>query len=523
MRLFNAIVASTLLSAVLLVALALIAVKFVDRMIIEEAAARHRHAEFLLIASVVSKAINEPVQIANSERMKPILEEIQQLRAGIRGLEIFQLTPHGPRSLVKTGADLGGFISQEEIESIRSNNLVAHFDDSDTDRAWILTAPIRSNGTIIGALHGRFSVSKYDSLIKSQETIAKLVAVGAVLITSLTMLLLVRVHLHRPLARLLNVMEQVRAGRVDLQAAVTGPWEVRHLAANFNQMMAQLRTVISERENLLHEIQSLNASLEHKVYEAVQQLDKERDSVAEAKLAAQRNGNLAALGEVSAIMAHELGNPLNAIYGRLQLIKDRDLPEDSLRHLGVIRTQVSRMTDVIQHILKSTHIDTNPSAIQINEVIREVLGLLQEPGIKIVTELSPHLPLIAANKTVLHGMLLNLVTNAVQAMDHEGQLRLTTSMGEQAPLEGVILVQAMSVSQPMVRITVQDSGIGISQDMLTKICEPFFTTRHDQGGTGLGLAICRRVVATLGGQMTIESLIGQGTTVTVDLPHLPEA
>jgi two-component system NtrC family sensor kinase len=518
-RLFNAIVVSMLVAGIVLVALAVATVKTMDRRVIEAAAARNRHSEFLLAASVISQDIDRPEDLRNTKLMKTILADIQQLRPSIQALEILEIVGGSSMAVVRTDeSQPAKELSETDLQDLLSNKVLSRFDVSDRDRAWVFTVPIVSGETIIGALRGRFSVSKYDQLIEEQEEVAKQVAVGAVIFTSLTMLLLIRIQLHLPIARLLGAMEQVRSGNLALEAPLSGPWEIRRLAENFNQMIAQLHLVISEKERLMTEIQGWNESLESRVARAVVELEHEKDKVAVAQLAAQRNSNLAALGEVSAIMAHELGNPLNVLDGRIQMMRKSSLPDDSLRHLDVIKMQATRMSDVIEHILKSTRIEVEASSVNINDVICEVLTLLQAPGIKVVTSLSSHLPPVASNRTLLYGVILNLVSNAVQAMKNNGELRLTTYLAEKPEIDGYMLVQSMSFVQPMVRLVVQDSGIGIPDHMLDKICAPFFTTRQQEGGTGLGLAICRRVVASSGGQFAVKSTTGKGTTFILDLP-----
>jgi signal transduction histidine kinase len=420
---------------------------------------------------------------------------------------------------VRTGSDHSdAALSTVEIQQVRAHTILSRFDDSDEDRAWVFTVPIASNGTVIGALRGRFSVSKYDRLIEAQEQVAKQVAVGAVIVTSLTMLFLVRVQLHRPIARLLGTMEQVRSGNLGLEASLSGPLEIRRLALNFNQMMAQLQMAMREKEKLLAEIQAGNERLESRVKEAVVELQAEKDKVAAAQLEAQRNSNLAALGELSAMIAHELGNPLNAVHGRLQLLKASSPSADMARHLDVIKTQLGRMSDVIQHVLKSTRIEGEVSTVRINEVVRDVLALIQAPEIKTMPSLAPNLPSVLANRNALHSVILNLVINAVQAMDNAGALTLTTCLTDGKVVAGRLLVQSVSYEGPMVRLMIQDTGRGMPDGILHKIGEPFFTTRHDRGGTGLGLAICRRVISSVGGRFAVQSSPEHGTTFTVDLP-----
>ena len=518
LRLFNAVVVSMLLAGVVLVALALGTVKLLDRYVIESAAANNRHAEFMRAATFVNQEIRRPEDLRNTRKIKRILEEIQQLRPGIRALEVWEFGPREANLLEKTGNHSYAALSDMEVEQLRADRILSRFDDSDVDRAWVFNVPIVSNDTVIGALRGRFSVSKYDQLIEDQEQLAKQVAVGAVVLTSLTMLLLVRIQLHRPIARLLDTMEQVRSGNLTPEAPLSGPWEIRRLALNFNQMMAQLHLAMREKEKLLAEIQAWNERLESRVEHTVTELEHEKDKVAAAQLEAQRNSNLAALGELSAMMAHELGNPLNAVHGRLQLLKTLPLSGEIIRHLDVIKAQLGRMTDVIQHILKSTRIEGQVSAVMINEVVTDILALIQAPDIRVMTHLAPDLPSVMANKTSLHSVILNLVINGVQAMDNAGVLTLTTCLTDRTDIEGHLLVQSVSHEGCMIRLMVQDSGIGIPESILNKLGEPFFTTRHDHGGTGLGLAICKRVISSLGGRLAVKSSSRHGTTFIVELP-----
>jgi signal transduction histidine kinase len=176
------------------------------------------------------------------------------------------------------------------------------------------------------------------------------------------------------------------------------------------------------------------------------------------------------------------------------------------------------MSDVMRHILKSTSIETEASAVHLNDVIAEVIALIQAPDINLALDLASDLPPITVDKISLHGLILNLVTNAVQAMNNTGDLRVVSALVTTSEIEGHLLVQSMSDGRPMVRLMVEDSGPGIPTDVVGRICEPFFTTRQAEGGTGLGLAICRRVIARVGGQLAVKSSPGQHTTFIVDFP-----
>lgn len=508
-----------LVVSLVLVALALATVKILDRQVIEAAAERNRYAEFLLAASVVSRGIKNSEDLRDSQRMNILLSDIQQLRPGIRELEIVVFASGTAKAVLRTGNNqVMEDLNDSEIQALRSSKVLSYFKSFGEERAWVFTVPIASKDTIVGALRGRFSVSKYDELIDAQEQVAKQVAIGSVIVTALTMLLLIRIQLHRPLSRLLAAMEQVRAGNLSLEAPVDGPLEIRRLAEAFDQMMQRLQNIMNEKENLLKEIRDWNEKLETRVAEAVEELENERDKVASAQLESQRNSKLAALGEMSAIMAHELGNPLNILSGRVQLMNCTAMPDECVRHLDAIRGQVTRMSNVMKNILNSTSIAQVASAVYLNDVIVEAIALVHAPHINLVTDLAADLPPIAVDKTSLQGVILNLITNAVQAMNDSGDLRMVTCLAVKPEIEGHLLVQSMSDARPTVRLMVEDSGPGIPPNLVDRICEPFFSTRRTEGGTGLGLAICKRVISRAGGQFAVKSSPGRHTVFIVDFP-----
>jgi signal transduction histidine kinase len=243
----------------------------------------------------------------------------------------------------------------------------------------------------------------------------------------------------------------------------------------------------------------------------------------EARIQTERTEKLAALGELSAVVAHELGNPLNSISGHLQLALKDVNGKKNLRHLTIIRSEIDRMVMIIQHILESTRLRVQSVPVTLNETIRDIERLIAPnlAGKQIVLkiELAEPLPCVAGDQRSLHGMIFNLVTNAIQAMPEGGELTVQTLQAFSDAGEGTLILRGdAALVNGAVRLIVRDTGHGIPSDRLGKIFEPFFTTRHKVGGTGLGLAICHRVVSFVGGQMTVRSLVGQGTCFTIDLP-----
>jgi signal transduction histidine kinase len=508
----------------LLVGLAIITVKVFDQWIIEEAAGKNRHAEFLRTAAAVSGVLSEE-GLRNILVLERVVQNILELRPGIRWLDVFEIGPDGATLITSSRSmDHTDLLSLDTLKEIAAGRSVAAFDGASPERAWIITAPITLNGTVVvGAIRGRFSITKYDELILKQRQLAILAAIGAIIFTSSVFLILIRIQIHRPISQLLDTMEKVGSGNLSLRAPLTGPLEIQKLSQQFNHMLDKVRAAIATKESLIDEVRQLNATLEERVLSAVHQLRLTSEKLIQSQIQAERNEKLAAVGEMSAIIAHELGNPLNAISGRLQLMDDTSDVLQREKHLGIIRAQLDRMAAAIRHILDSTRLDLKSGPVSLNEVVQEVLSLVQTPRMTFNAHLAHDLPNVEVNNLSLHGLLLNLVTNALQAMPNGGVLTVTTLVTCDEALNGHVILRGPSAAHPMARLLVEDSGRGIPPDFLQRVSQPFFTTRHHEGGTGLGLAICRRVIASAGGRFAVKSDVGMGTTFTIDLPLWDES
>lgn len=523
-RWFEGILVWVMIAAISLVGLAIILLHALDRQIIEQTAARNMPVEFLGAASTVGRAIAKSGNIHNVNALEEAFDYILRLRPGIRRLSVYETSAH-TGVLIHSGEqdEAPKVLSDNDLVEINAGRTVVTFDSSTSDRAWLITAPIIIEGRIIGALRGRFSLSKYDGLIRQESQLAQDVGLGAVIVTSLVFLVLIRVKVHRPIGELLCSMRRVEAGDLTSPAPLKGPADIQEVSQQFNRMLDRVREAIAEKERLLEEIQGFNDILTKRVAETKEELHRANLMLVEARIQTERTEKLAALGELSAVVAHELGNPLNSISGHLQLALKDVNGKKNLRHLTIIRSEIDRMVMIIQHILESTRLRVQSVPVTLNETIRDIERLIAPnlAGKQIVLkiELAEPLPCVAGDQRSLHGMIFNLVTNAIQAMPEGGELTVQTLQAFSDAGEGTLILRGdAALVNGAVRLIVRDTGHGIPSDRLGKIFEPFFTTRHKGGGTGLGLAICHRVVSFVGGQMTVRSLVGQGTCFTIDLP-----
>ena len=225
---------------------------------------------------------------------------------------------------------------------------------------------------------------------------------------------------------------------------------------------------------------------------------------------------LAGVGELAASIAHELNNPLGTVSLRIEGVLAKTPPDDPRRRaLEVIEQEVERMARLVANLLQFSRAGVDKvSTVDVGEEVRRTIELvehlLRKQQIRTEPEFAPDLPLIYADRQQLRQVMLNLFTNAIDAMPDGGRLipRLRTGL--------------LPSDRPSIVIEVSDTGTGIALELLPRVTEPFFTTKPEGKGTGLGLAICRRIVQQHQGVIEVESTLGQGTTVRIILPVRPD-
>jgi signal transduction histidine kinase len=223
--------------------------------------------------------------------------------------------------------------------------------------------------------------------------------------------------------------------------------------------------------------------------------------------ALEQRRRLAAMGEMAAGLAHEIRNPLAGLKGAAQFLQTEEVGPDGREMLQVIVDEANRLDVVVGNFLDYARpLQLVRASASINQLVSHALGLLRAQGLPariVATEsLAPDLPPIQVDATRVAQVLINLLQNAVQAMPNGGVLTTTTRLRDD-----------------WLEIAVTDTGTGLSQESLTKLFVPFYTTRA--GGTGLGLAISRRLVDAHGGEIVVSSEPGRGATFVVRLPVLP--
>jgi two-component system NtrC family sensor kinase len=520
---FRGLLAWMIVTAVVLVTLSIVSVNLVSKLIIDAAAARDRHEAFLRATATMNRIVQQSGDVRHVRAIERMAQDILELRPGLRRLSFFDLTkPEAPIIWSSDPEQAPKFLTPHEVSELSAGRSASYFDATTDDHAWIIVAPIMMGGQITGALRGRFSVAKFDRIAEQEQARAGLVAIGMVGVTCLAFFALVQRQVRRPIHRILEAMRRAEAGDLTSRASLVGPIDLQAIAIQFNQMLDRIRVAVDEKERLLGEIRDLNDTLTARIAEAKEELQQTHAILVEARIKAERNEKLAALGELSAVMAHELGNPLNAISGHLQLLAQTNEKREFQRHLAILKSETDRMVRTIHTLLESTRLRAQMIPLELNVIIQDIvtvmMSTLEDRKITIKASLSPRLPEVLGDPQALHGLVFNLITNAVHAMPRGGELEITTARVKSDDVDGILVVQGSpQLEAGAVRLSVRDTGVGIPPDVLLRIFDPFYTTRQSAGGTGLGLTICQRTVSAHGGRLAVRSAVGQGTQFTVDL------
>ncbi len=241
-----------------------------------------------------------------------------------------------------------------------------------------------------------------------------------------------------------------------------------------------------------------------------QNLQEQMETVQTAQAQLVKHEKLAATGRLAASLAHEISNPLQGIHNSLQLVLTVPLePDEEQEYLNMADEEVERLSRIVTRILDFARpTQRRKQAVDVNETIEKTLALthkyLQHQDIILRKELSPDLPAVAITSDELEQVFLNLVLNAVDAMPHKGTLRILSDL----------------VGDGRLKVSFSDTGVGVSPEDLEHLFEPFYSTKEK--GTGLGLSISYGVIERYGGEITVQSIEGEGTTFTVWLPVLAE-
>lgn len=336
--------------------------------------------------------------------------------------------------------------------------------------------------TEIGDLTLVTKISASAAYLTARQLLNELVFVGLVLMLLAAMGgVIVSRRLTRPLERLSNAVRAVAKGNFNVNVAIKSADEIGELSTSFNHMADELH----EREISLKNAQN-----------ALIQSEK-----------------MAAVGTLSAGLAHEVKNPLSAVLGYAQLSKRKlTQPKALKKHLDTIEHETRRCTDIIGNLMQFSRQEKGElTPTSVNDVVTKSIAIVEHQlalqKVNIESKLAQNIPDIAGNANQLQQVLMNLMINAQQAIgDDGGTVSLETRVSDQS-----------------VEISVIDTGPGVDDDVAAKIFEPFYTTKPAGKGTGLGLSVTYGIIQDHGGDISVTRAEGGGARFVITLPLTSES
>lgn len=310
---------------------------------------------------------------------------------------------------------------------------------------------------------------------------------GSVLIVFLGIYLLRR-RIVRPLHTLIAHTQKIAEGNLNEKIIPSGGRELVELADSFNIMVDGLDAKQKELSLKIEELKKTN-----------KELIEARNEVLQAE-------KLASIGRMASGIAHELGNPISAISGNIELLEKGINEEKKKEVISRLKNDIERMDKIIRNLLDFARPKKSIlQKINLKKSIEETIDLIRSQKgferIKINLTAEPYPLEIIGDFTQLKQVWINLFLNARDAMPEGGDIKISIKKEE-----------------PNVLVEFSDTGQGIKKDDIGKIFEPFFTTKEPGKGTGLGLTVVQRIILSMNGKINVRSEVNKGTTFTITLP-----
>jgi two-component system, NtrC family, sensor kinase len=350
---------------------------------------------------------------------------------------------------------------------------------------------------VLGILESDFSLAAVDRDIKEQAIYITVYAVALMGVISVILYVVLRTFVLKPVTSLSSAMETVARGDLGHTLTASSDDEIGRLVHTFNDMTREIKTA---RERM----EAWTEDLEREVAKKTDALKKSQDRLVQSE-------KLAALGRLTADVAHEIRNPLTSIGGFARRLYKGAAGEKEKNRAEIIVSEVDRLEKILREVLTFSrdarfHLEQSQAA----EVLYNVLSLHEpacsEQAVSVDVAIEKDLPPVPMDKDQVRQALTNLITNALDAMPRGGTLTITAGTEYLNDVRYVFL-------------RVSDTGLGIDEDKLPLIFEPFYSTKETGHGTGLGLSITRKIIEEHGGFVKAESVRGKGSIFSLYFPQ----
>jgi two-component system, NtrC family, sensor kinase len=362
-----------------------------------------------------------------------------------------------------------------------------------------------ANTKVLGVLDVTLGLAEVDREVSSAKLRVYVVYTTQVLLISVFIVFFTRRFLGRPIASLIAAAKEV--SEMNLER----PIEIPHSSEDLGKLAMSFETMRERLRQALAELNEWTQTLESRVKERTDQLN-----AAHQKLL--QSDRLASLGQLSASVAHEINNPvagvLNLSMLMQRILKDDGIPPERIpefrKYLAQVSSETTRVGRIVSDLLAfSRRSKPHRAGADLNKIVASTVSLiahkLKLANVELDMDLDAKLPLVWCDGSQIQQVVLNLMLNGAEALHGKegGRLTITTRHDERGG---------------SVTLAIRDNGEGISPENLTRIFDPFFTTKPEGKGVGLGLAVIYGIVQAHGGEVTVKSDIGKGTTFNVTLP-----
>ncbi|MCX8043935.1 MAG: ATP-binding protein [Desulfobacterota bacterium] len=479
----------------MLVAIALISivtVRITYREIMRQSTASATASFAAVQAAIVGLYASDPAMVEPSyPASATLLSEL--IRSG--AYQAALLVDSRSAVIATTGAEtVGAVTADEEVrQALATRSIVTTVQAKDHDHApsLAIAGPVFVHGTCAGAV--KVIVSLKAAAERSRAAARMIVfytCLNALILVGVGYFLMTR-SIVSPLKKLTRLTENIAAG---------DPGKLPLFLSEQNEIGKLATAMRTMTENLMRERDALQ--------EQARMLAEKNAQLEQAHRELLQAEKLAAVGRLSAGIAHEIGNPISIMLGYLHMLQSCSLSiQEQQEYIARIQKETERVHEIIGNLLAFSQPERGTvQSCNLNDIIRDVCtfvaGKRDLHNVSFKVDLAENLPPVLSYEQLLRQMIMNLVLNALDAMPDGGTLHITTRSTEPAS----------------VVLTVTDTGVGIPQEHLDKIFDPFFTTKQKGSGTGLGLTNVHRIVALSGGHITVSSTPGSETTFTITLP-----
>lgn len=428
--------------------------------------------EFERQVSDLTKAIQITLSEATSSSMTdPKRLEDYLKKHNVKGLKEISIISNSDRIIASTNPDnVGKWITKSKKELIFKAEL--GYPVTGEGQVYNVIIPVMSGNTNIGYIHFTLNTEAFSVFLQT-SAIRRIVAALIIFGIGIIITIILARRYTKPIEKVVNAAKEVASGNLQQEIKTNRRDEIGELARSFNYMIEKLR---EEREL------------------------KERLRNAE---------HLAGIGQIAQNIAHEIKNPLNFISLSIDHMMEQYKPsnkEDRERFEALItniKKEVQRLSRFAGSFLDySKALELNLQKVNIIQLIEEVLSVViskaGQNNIQIKKEYNASAELIL-DPDFIKTCIYNIIINAFESMPDGGTIKIRTEQHDSR-----------------FSIMIEDSGVGIPRDRLSRIFEPFFTTKPK--GLGIGLSLTKRIIEEHGGRITLESIEGKGSKVTVNLP-----